>query len=168
MLGYRDSVADSQRVAAAVEIATRIHGSHADESGRLYVARSLAVMASVSRHQVANPYERTALMCAGVLYDVLATRIGYEDLRRLKQEIADAVGDRASSALDNLKRYPFESEDDYVARIDSDWIARRVKIDALYRELERSVAPLAVLERSWTMLLQLTLDVDYDYMCPWR
>jgi (p)ppGpp synthase/HD superfamily hydrolase len=135
----------------AIALASDVHRNQVDKAGAPYILHPLEVMRRATDYYLANSdgYRLEYVQVAAVLHDTL------EDIDedsswargRLKNRIRDTFGPEVSNAVEALtKRTAYndgyrEFYRDYLTRVESDWIARVVKIADLSHNLDAFRTP---------------------------
>lgn len=143
----------------AIALASDIHRNQTDKAGAPYILHPLEVMRRATDYYLANSdgYQLEYVQIAAVLHDAL------EDIEpdspwdrgRLKARIYDTFGYEVSRAVDALTKlpgysnYPRESYQDYLTRVEDDWIARIVKIADLSHNLDAFRTPINIEEKDF-------------------
>lgn len=126
----------SHRIAAGVRIAAEVHAGQVDKGGAPYILHPIAIMGMVEWQDIDNPHDRAALLCAAVLHD--AVEDSPDDQKdSVRERIYRECGARAEQVVDRLTRYRDDRYlEDYIPRIEGDWIARRVKLADLAHNMD--------------------------------
>ena len=109
-------MAASRDVAQARALAERLHAGQTDKAGAPYIGHPERVAA-----RLAAPEEQVVAW----LHDTV------EDTGLSLGEIEDRFGPETAMAVDAVTRRPGEAWEDYISRVRSDPLARRVKISDL-------------------------------------
>lgn len=111
----------------AIAIACKAHAGQLDKSGKPYILHPLRLML--------NFHDEEAQVVS-VLHDVVEdSHITLEDLRAL------GISEAAVEAIDCLSRRPAEAYDDFISRLRSNALARRVKIADIKDNLDLTRLP---------------------------
>jgi (p)ppGpp synthase/HD superfamily hydrolase len=106
----------------AISLACKVHADQVDKAGRPYILHPIRLM-----QKFVNENE----MIVAVLHDVIEdSRITLDDLRKY------GLQDQIVEAIDCLSRRQRESYEDFIVRISTNELARRVKIEDIKDNLD--------------------------------
>lgn len=131
------------RLGRAIALAAEVHQDQVDKAGEPYILHCLAVMTRARDYYLANSdgWKLTEVEIVAVLHDTL------EDLYdnqawahgRLASRIYQEFGSEVSSAVDALTKQKgpgAETYDEYLGRVERNWMARIVKIADLSHNMD--------------------------------
>lgn len=135
-----------KRLGEAIALAADVHRGQMDKAGQPYILHALAVMERARDYYLAKSdgWKVENIMIAAVLHDTLEDMEGENtwDRGRLRDRIYQEFGDEVYAAVDALTKYPtLESYDEYLNRVEKNWIARIVKIADLSHNLDAMRIP---------------------------
>jgi (p)ppGpp synthase/HD superfamily hydrolase len=137
-----------QRLGEAIALAADVHRGQMDKAGQPYILHALAVMERARDYYLAKSdgWKLENVMIAAVLHDVLEDLEGENswDRGRLACRIYGTFGSDVYAAVDALTKRPpvgttplgIETYDEYLNRVEKNWIARVVKIADLSHNLD--------------------------------
>lgn len=131
---------DATRISQAIAIAADVHLAQTDKSGEPYILHALAVMNGAMEIYDGLGTDgsfRADVICAAVLHDVVEDFEG-DAIHRgaLNSRLYRDFSGRTVSAIDALTHQRHETYDDYIGRVERDWIARIVKIADLTHNMD--------------------------------
>lgn len=135
-----------KRLGEAIALAADVHRGQMDKAGQPYILHALAVMERARDYYMAKSdgWKLENIMIAAVLHDALEDMEGKNawDRGRLRDRIYQEFGDEVYAAVDALTKYPtLETYDEYLNRVEKNWIARIVKIADLSHNLDAMRIP---------------------------
>lgn len=151
------------KLGEAVALAAEVHKFQVDKSGAAYILHPLAVMERAKAYYLAcsDGWGLEAIMIAAVLHDIL------EDIdeehgwakNRLAARIYETFGNEVSAAVDALTKQTMhaqgfpkegakETYDEYLGRVERNWIARVVKIADLSHNIDAFRLPSGEIKES--------------------
>lgn len=126
----------------AIALAAEVHKNQVDKAGTTYILHPLAVMQRATEYYLAKSdgWRLEEVQIVAILHDILED-IEPEnswDRERLRTRIYETFGSEVYSAVDALTKYTLEIEsyDEYINRVEKNWIARIVKIADLSHNLD--------------------------------
>lgn len=131
------------KLGEAIALAADVHKDQVDKADVAYILHPLAVMERATTYYLgqSDGYQLEEVQITAVLHDVLedfneGSPWGY---RRLASRIYTEFGSEVSAAVEALTKMPKsigESYDDYLGRVEQNWMARIVKIADLSHNLD--------------------------------
>lgn len=132
-----------KRLGRAIALAAEVHKDQFDKADQPYILHPLAVMERARNYYLANSdgYMLEEVMIVAVLHDVL------EDMEakaawshgRLASMIHNEFGDEVLTAVESLTKYHKsvgETYEEYLGRVESNWLSRIAKIADLSHNLD--------------------------------
>lgn len=132
----------------AIALAADVHRNQMDKAGQPYILHPLEVMTRARDYYLANSdgWQLEKIMIVAVLHDVLEDIEGDNtwDRGRLRDRIYRVFGDDVYAAVDALTKRPAgtsenperEPYDEYLNRVEKNWMARIAKIADLSHNLD--------------------------------
>lgn len=135
----------------AIALAADVHRGQVDKAGAAYILHPLEVMTRARDYYLAKSdgWQLDKIMIVAVLHDVLEDIEGENvwDRARLRDRIYQTFGDDVYAAVDALTKYrTLETYDEYLDRVEKNWMARIAKIADLSHNLDAFRLPSGKIE----------------------